>query len=628
MHKIILILLFITFSLFSESKRVLIINSYQYGLSWTDRINRQIINKLPVSSDIIYEFMDSKRFHSDEYFEKLKNVYQFKYDSYSIDLIIVTDNDAYNFILKYADELFHDTPVVFCGVNYFNHEDIKGRNITGIQEDVVVSETLKIALDQNPNISSVYVVTDNTTSGLLFKKLFEESAETYDLKLPVYYLNDFSFTDIIEIVSDLSGSIIFNFPFTKDGNGKPVDFDKGTEMIISMASVPAYTFWSMYVDYGAVGGFVVSPENQGLEAGKLALEILEGKRASDIEVVNDSFNKYYFNYAALKKFNIRLKNQSYYAELTNLPVKLRESNPYLYNSLIVIFILLMLLFSLLIFISIRIKYENMNLEKKVGERSKIIEKQQRHLLESEKMASLGSLVSGVAHEINTPLGVGVTTASYMENINSEYRKKYDNGAMTKKDLTDFMSKLEESLSILNNNLYRASDLVNSFKKIAVDQTSENPMNFNLFEYINIIIKSLKHEYKSKNHKFTVDCPSDLFIYSYPGAVSQILTNLIMNSIIHGFKGLTDMEIIIKAEVSGDKLTIIYKDNGTGISDDILHRIYEPFFTTNRANGGSGLGMNIVFNLVTHRLHGVIHCNSKKNSGTEFIIEFPINKHGG
>jgi signal transduction histidine kinase len=248
-----------------------------------------------------------------------------------------------------------------------------------------------------------------------------------------------------------------------------------------------------------------------------------------------------------------------------------------------------------------------------------------HLMEREKMASLGSLVSGVSHEINTPLGIAVTTASFIEKLNNESRKKLSEGKMTKEDLRLFMDSLFESVVILNSNLYRASELIKSFKQISVNQSSEMRSKFKLIEYINAVAISLRHEYKNKNYAFEVNCPDDLVLYSYPGAISQIIINLLTNTVTHGFKGRDTGTIQIEAMVKDDRVFIIYSDDGVGIPEENLSRIFDPFFTTNRENGGSGLGLNIIYNLVTNQLNGKIECSSVVGHGTRFVIDLPIGR---
>ena len=247
----------------------------------------------------------------------------------------------------------------------------------------------------------------------------------------------------------------------------------------------------------------------------------------------------------------------------------------------------------------------------------------KELMEKEKLASLGELVSGVSHEINTPLGVALSAASLMQDNNKKFQTELMQGNLTKSGLLEYMNMIEESTFILNSNLFRAAELVKSFKEIAVNQEIEEKTKFNLKEYLFSILLSLKHEYKNRNIELEVVCPEDLWIYNYSGAVSQIFTNLIMNSLIHGFKGGKSGIISIKIHEIDNILRIEYSDTGIGMNEDVKKHIFEPFYTTNRGNGGSGLGLNIVYNLVTGKMDGKISCISEIEEGTTFIMEFKL-----
>lgn len=259
------------------------------------------------------------------------------------------------------------------------------------------------------------------------------------------------------------------------------------------------------------------------------------------------------------------------------------------------------------------------LEEKIEQRTGELEQAMNALLETEKFAFLGELVGGVAHEINTPIGVSVTTASYLEELNRKNTQLLMDGKMSKEGLKHFFDELDEGLVILNNNLHRAVELITSFKQIAVDQSVEIEDQFNLKEHLQMVITSLKHEYKNSHHEIVVICPEELVIKSFPGVFSQIFSNLIMNSIIHGFEDRTNGKIVIEIRREHDGLYITYRDNGKGIPSEYLAKIYDAFFTTNKHNGGSGLGMNIVYNLVTHKLKGKITCESEVGKGTQFFI---------
>ena len=248
---------------------------------------------------------------------------------------------------------------------------------------------------------------------------------------------------------------------------------------------------------------------------------------------------------------------------------------------------------------------------------------QKQLVQSEKMASLGGMVAGVAHEINTPVGMALTAITSLEYETKNLKKSYDDEDMSEEDFEDYMEhslKLNKSIHI---NLEKAATLVRSFKQVAVDQTSDQDREFKFGKYVGEIMHSLNSKLKRTNIKIKVDVDKDLSIYSNPGAFSQILTNFIMNSIIHGFKDKDNGIIKIKAIIDNDRFILKYSDNGRGLDEVTKQKIFDPFYTTNRSNGGSGLGMNIVFNIVTQKLQGTIDMQSSIDNGILFTINIPL-----
>ncbi len=245
------------------------------------------------------------------------------------------------------------------------------------------------------------------------------------------------------------------------------------------------------------------------------------------------------------------------------------------------------------------------------------------LVQSEKMASLGDLVAGVAHEINTPVGIGVTAASHLENETKLFAESYHSGKLSKTLFENYVSLAEESSKMILSNMIRAASLIQSFKRVAVDQSSEEKRSFKLKEYIDEVLLSIHSKFKHTNYIIDVNTSEEIIMDSYPGALSQVVTNLAINSLQHGFENLDEGTITINITKVGGIAKIVYSDTGSGIPVDIQRRIFDPFFTTKRGQGGSGLGMNIVYNLISQTLKGSISCNSKIGNGTTFLIEIPI-----
>jgi len=252
-----------------------------------------------------------------------------------------------------------------------------------------------------------------------------------------------------------------------------------------------------------------------------------------------------------------------------------------------------------------------------------LQQAQDQLIESEKLASLGGLVAGITHDVNTPIGIGVTATSFLQERIEQLENGMQNKNLTQAQLQQFISESKESLNLLDNNLKRASELIGSFKQVAVDQTSEAVREINLRNYLNEVIQSLHPKLKKTHHQITLDCPEDMNIRCPAGALSQIFTNLIMNSLIHGFEHMDNGEIIITAERDGDNLNFSYKDNGKGLNEKQMEQLFDPFFTTKRHLGGSGLGTHIVWNLITQSLKGRISASSKPGHGLHYEFFIPV-----
>ncbi len=247
---------------------------------------------------------------------------------------------------------------------------------------------------------------------------------------------------------------------------------------------------------------------------------------------------------------------------------------------------------------------------------------QGQLIQSEKMALLVSLVAGVAHEINTPVGLGLTAATHLEMLSQDFEARYHQGVIKRSELENYLKRVSEATQAIVQNMQTAAQRTKSFKDIAVDQASGEKRIFNLKTYLDEILLNLRPKLKRTAHKVHVSCPDDLLVHSFPGAFSQIFSNLILNSFIHGFKEKPQGEIRIEIQPQDNTLLMCYHDNGTGMTQEQCTRVFEAFFTTKREQGGSGLGMNIVHNLVTKKLNGSIDCESLPGIRTSFIIQIP------
>ena len=256
------------------------------------------------------------------------------------------------------------------------------------------------------------------------------------------------------------------------------------------------------------------------------------------------------------------------------------------------------------------------------------QKMQSELVQAEKLAALGGLVAGVAHEINTPVGITLSAATHLEAETHKVHNAYQAGDLTEERLADYFATARQASQLMTLNSERAANLIQSFKQVAVDQTGGEQRRFELAPYIDEVLLSLRPRLKKWSGTVHVDCPAKLVLDSLPGALSQVITNLIMNSLTHAFapEQSGHIDIVAKntgtgAEV-GNSIEIIYRDNGCGIAPELHNKVFEPFFTTQRSSGGSGLGLHIVHAIVTQSLKGSLAMSSTVGQGTVFTIILP------
>lgn len=250
---------------------------------------------------------------------------------------------------------------------------------------------------------------------------------------------------------------------------------------------------------------------------------------------------------------------------------------------------------------------------------------QEELVRSKKLAALGSLVAGIAHELNTPIGNGMIVASTLADKSVAFAEHYDQTEhnIKRSELEAYIANVREASDLLVRNLNRAGNLITSFKQVAVDQTSAYRRNFLLNELVSEIVLTLWPTIGKSGIKVEQAIPPDIQFDSHPGPLGQVLTNLIQNSLLHAFEGRSSGQITLAAAYSdAQSIKLAIKDDGIGIPSDLMDRIYDPFFTTKLGNGGSGLGLNIVHNIVTGMLGGHIECESQVNLGTVFTLTLP------
>lgn len=278
---------------------------------------------------------------------------------------------------------------------------------------------------------------------------------------------------------------------------------------------------------------------------------------------------------------------------------------------------------------LRLQDFNLHLERKIEQRTQELERSvkqlqetQSSLVQSEKMVALGQLVAGIAHEINTPLGISVTANAVVLDSLRRISELSQQGQLTKQELDEFFQDQLETGLMLQRNLDRAVSLMKSFKSVAVNQSTDSSLECELTQLTQEVLAAVRTMFKAKHYQIDLQAPESLTISTYPSAWTQILTNLLMNSHIHGFEDSRDGNIKIQISRDNDHLVLVYEDDGKGIPEDIIDKVFDPFVTTKRGNGGSGLGLHILFNLVSEKLQGRVQVENL-TQGCRFTIRCPL-----
>jgi len=250
----------------------------------------------------------------------------------------------------------------------------------------------------------------------------------------------------------------------------------------------------------------------------------------------------------------------------------------------------------------------------------------REMIVQERLASLGSMVAGISHEVNNPLGICLTSTSAFRSKLIRVKKDYESDHLKKNQFDDFMIMAEESAQIIESNLNRAIQTINGFKNMAVDQLQDGKEMIDFCLFINNHTETMKYELKKKQVKVEIICSDNLYLLGDVGALTQIFTNLMINSLVHGFVNDNKHLIKIKAALIERTLVIEYSDNGVGIPEDIVDQVFKLFFTTKKKQGGSGIGLHIVKHLLDEKFDGRITCDENPGGGVMFTLHIPIRNH--
>jgi len=350
--RLILIFLFLTTFVFaSNTKEVLLLHSYHKGYKWSDDISLAIEKKFAPYKNINLTtvYMDTKKIATPTYLDKLADLYKEQFKKRNFDLILVSDNNAFDFVIRYHEHLFKDLPVLFCGINNFDkvflYENNMKEYMTGVVEQVDIEKNFNLILDIHPNIKKLIIINDFSKTGQAIRRDIRKILPKFKKRIEtIEYIDNMDMQDIkIKLKNAKKDTVILFVLLFKDKTGKFFTYKESLQEIKSVSSVPTYGLWDFYLDYGIIGGLLTSASAQGEAVSKMALDVLRGKSVKDIPILEQSPNRYMFDYNELRRFDIKIQDYLYDYEIVNRPFSFYREYKYLVNGTILIFIIFLLL---------------------------------------------------------------------------------------------------------------------------------------------------------------------------------------------------------------------------------------------------------------------------------------------
>ncbi|NLF43584.1 MAG: hypothetical protein GX587_12890, partial [Bacteroidales bacterium] len=357
--KISFLLLLIIFGLFYNSysqpsprKKILVLHSYHITYLWTNNITKGVLSVFDeekTNIDISVEFLDSKQSFDTTYQSIVFNMLSHKYNNQDIDLIICSDDDALSFLIDYRNKLFGEIPVVFCGVNEFGPNRLKGQKLfTGLIETVDIENTIKLAFDLTPKLEKIYVIADNTTTGTKLRLVTDSIRKAKFNNIEFEFLNELPLQGIIERTQNASqNASILILPYTTEISGRLLEMEKVVEIISENSPVPVYSLWDFVFNHGIVGGKILSGYKQGVESAIIAERIINGESISDIPIIMQSPSDFMIDYSQAKRFHLNLNNLPPNTIIENKEPTFFEKNKniiFIFNSLFSILLILFVFF--------------------------------------------------------------------------------------------------------------------------------------------------------------------------------------------------------------------------------------------------------------------------------------------
>ncbi|VVS91596.1 ATP-binding protein [Desulfoluna spongiiphila] len=594
-------------------RQVLVLNSYHPGYVWADSVTeglRSVFDGRGSSLRVSFEYMDTKRYRPDEIFETLKEVYRLKYEAVRFDVIVAADNNALNFLLQNRHELFPDTPVVFCGINGFDESMIAGHTgYTGVAEDYDLAGTLDLALSMHPSTRYVAYVSGASTSSRINRKRLLEIIPAYEERVGFIDLSLKSLDALKASLGTLPDeTLILYLSYYLTPEGVRLTVPESTSLVFNHSGRPVYSPWEYTLGSGVLGGRMLSGRRQAEEAARIALRILSGEPPAEIPVIRHSSIQPIFDYRILRHFSISHNSLPKGSLIRNEPVTVYYQYKYVIWATLIFLVYQSVTIAVLMRIIAR--------RKRAEAREKKLEAQLR---QSHKMEAIGTFAGGIAHDFNNILG-GITTCTELavEEVGEE--------GPAYEDLTHVLKAAQRGKSLVRQILAFSRDK---------DQEKQPVQMKQLLKECSQLLKS--------SIPATIDVRLDLqaesgLVLADPTQIHQVIMNLCTNAshAVENQKGLIEITLdsvdldrnvaLIHPDLSPGRYSrLSVRDNGKGIPPDDMDRIFDPFFSTRKERGGTGLGLSMSHGIVK-RHQGAITVASHPGRGTIFSVYLPC-AHG-
>ncbi|WP_245543797.1 ATP-binding protein [Maridesulfovibrio salexigens] len=738
-----------------EVRHVLVLHSYHSGMSWVTNIEKGIRDTLlvPPYKDLVLhiEYMDTKRHHSAEHYARIRNLLEAKFKNISLSLILSSDNNAFDFLLENRDELFPGVPIVFCGVNNFSDDQIKGvKGITGVAEVMSSRETVESILKQLPETKSIYVVNDYLKTGRAWETTIKRNLVPFKDRVSIEYNENLTIAGLREKIHSLkSGSVVLLGVYYSDRDGKYVTYEKLGSILTKDSPVPVYCLLRFNLRDGVIGGKVISGYHQGVMMSEVARKVLAGEKTADIPVIKIGANAFIFDWQSLDKYGISIESIPEESVILNEPFSFYDEYFYLVWSTVFVFTAMIVLVIVLVKnvmalhkarrdlghseIKYRSIFDNaqegifqtsvegrvlaansafaaifgydspeevievldnvgkklylneverntlltamqeigtlsgfevkmkckggeivwitMNARKTTDQNGKVIfegsvvditerKLNERRIIQSEKMMSVGGLAAGMAHEINNPLAAIVGAVQNLQKrLGSESKKNIlvaEECGIPFSAITEYLERRDclKFLDGIYESGLRAATIVRgmlSFSRKSGSDFEPHSLNSIVENALSLVMKDYDYNrnYDFKKIKITkeFDSPNSL-INCDEVEIQQVVLNLLKNGAeAMGEKSYVDDGpcFVLRIRENMSMAVLEIEDNGPGMDEEVRKRILEPFYTTKSVGKGTGLGLSISYFIITRRHKGSMEVFSELGKGTRFVVRLPLYK---